>query len=154
MLAGALIPEIKGVAVDVGLAVFGLEGEAYAGLLRHQRINLFQPRANLGELHSLCKREVQVFGKTIVSEVAAFEGGAAFEDEQVAELALAQAGKEPGETVIPLQYGPRECDGHHLPYTAGLREGRDCAAGSCVRNRLQFVDTYVELQTPARLKGT
>jgi hypothetical protein len=59
---------------------FGLEGEAYAGLLRHQRINLFQPRANLRELHFSCKREVKVFGKTIVSEVAAFERGAALED--------------------------------------------------------------------------
>ena len=31
----------------------------------------------------------------MVSEVAAFEGGAPFEDEEVAELALTQAGEEP-----------------------------------------------------------
>jgi hypothetical protein len=93
---GALIPEIKGVAVDVGPAVFGLEGEANAGPLRHQLINLFQARVDLREFHSPCKREVQVFGKTVLSEVAAFERGAPFEDEEVAELALTQARQEPG----------------------------------------------------------
>ena len=56
-------------------------------------------------MHSLCKREVQVFGKTIVPEVAAFERGAAFEDEQVSELAFAQAHQKPRQAVVPLQHG-------------------------------------------------
>jgi hypothetical protein len=60
--------------------------------LGHQLIDLFEPRADLRELHSPYKRDVQVFGKTIVSEVATFESGGAFEDEQVAEFALTQAG--------------------------------------------------------------
>ena len=37
---------------------------------------------------------------------------------------------------------------------AALREGRDCAAESCVRNRLQLVDTDVELKRSGCLKGT
>ena len=35
----------------------------------------------------------------------AFERGAAFEDEEVAELALAQPGQEPGKAIVPLQNG-------------------------------------------------
>jgi hypothetical protein len=56
--------------------------------LGDQLIDLFQPCAYLRELRSSCQREVQVFRKTVVTEVAALERGAAFEDEEVAELAL------------------------------------------------------------------
>src|SRR5271156_259637 len=105
MSATALDTGDKGVAVDVRLAILGLEGESYARALGHQFIDLFQSCADLRELHSPCKCEVQVFRKAIVSEVAAFERGAAFEDEQVAELALTQAGQKPSQAIIPLQHG-------------------------------------------------
>jgi hypothetical protein len=63
------------------------------------------PLTDFCELHFSCTREVQVFGKTIVSEVTAFERGAAFEDEEVAEPTLAQLGQELGKAIVPLQNG-------------------------------------------------
>ena len=68
-------------------------------------VDLFQSIADLSEIRSPSKSEVEVFGETVVAEVAAFERGAAFEYEKFTELTPAQSGQKPRQTIIPLQHG-------------------------------------------------
>lgn len=75
-------------AIDVGLAILAFKGETNAGGVSHQFIHFFEPFTDLRELRLPREREVQVLGKTIISEAAAFEYGTALEDEQVFGLAL------------------------------------------------------------------
>ena len=55
-------------------------------------VDLFQASADLCEIRSPSKGEVEIFGETVVAEVAAFERGAAFEYEKLSELTLTQSG--------------------------------------------------------------
>lgn len=103
-----MISKIECVAVDMALPVFPVKGETNPGCLGDVLVDLFQAIPDLCEIRSPSKCEVEVFGETVVAEVAAFERGAAFEYEKFAELTLTQSGKKPCQTVVPLQHGFRD----------------------------------------------
>jgi hypothetical protein len=103
----ALIAKIECVAVDMALPVFPIKGETHPGCLGCMLVDLFQPISNLCEIRGPSKGEVQIFREAVIAEVAAFEGGAAFEDKKFSELALTQSNQKPCQTVIPLQHGFR-----------------------------------------------
>jgi hypothetical protein len=100
-----LIAEIEGVAVDMALAVFSLEGETDSRGLGNVLKNLVQSFQNLRELRRAREREVEVFGKAVVAEMTTLECGATLEDKDLAEPALAQPNQKPGEAVIALEHG-------------------------------------------------
>jgi hypothetical protein len=89
----------------MALPVFPIKGETNPGCLANVLVYIFQAIADLCEIRGPSKGEVQIFRESVIAEVAAFERGAAFEDEQFAELTLTQGGQKPCQTVIPLLHG-------------------------------------------------
>ena len=103
-----MIAEIECVAVDMALPVFPIKGETNPGCLGNVLVHLFQAIADLCEIRIPSKGEVEVFREAVVAEMAAFERGATFEYEKIAELTLTQSGQKPCQTVIPFQHGFRK----------------------------------------------
>lgn len=56
-------------------------------------------------LHFVVEIKRRTISLTVIAEVAAFERGTAFKDEEVVELTLAEADQKPGQTVVPFQHG-------------------------------------------------
>jgi hypothetical protein len=92
----------------MALPVFPIKGETNPGCLGDVLVDLLQIIADLCEIRRPNKGEVEVFGETVVAEVAAYERGAAFEYEKLSELTLTQPGQKPCQTVVPFQHGFRD----------------------------------------------
>lgn len=97
------VPQIKCVAVGVRVAVLAVERELNPGGLAHARIHRLQPKAQILKGRWLQQREIKVFRKTVVAEVAALERRASFECEFASEIAFRQRTEKPGKTVIPFE---------------------------------------------------
>ena len=91
----------------MALPIFPIKGETNAGCLGDVLVDFFQAIPDLCEIRSPSKGEVEVFGESVVAEVAAFERGSAFEYEKLSELTLTQPGQKPCQTVVPFQHGFR-----------------------------------------------
>jgi hypothetical protein len=80
------------------VAVLAVERELNPGGFVHARINRLQAEAQILKGPWLQEREIKVFRKTIVAEVAALERRPSLEGELASEIAFRQRTGQPGET--------------------------------------------------------
>jgi hypothetical protein len=92
----------------MALPVFPIKGETNSGCLGDVLVDFFQAASDLSEIRGTSEGEVQIFREAVVAEIAAFERGAAFEDEKFAELALTQPRQKSCQAIVPFQHGFRD----------------------------------------------
>lgn len=72
--------------------VLAVEGKRETGLFVDNRVNGFQARAQLFERNGFAKREVEVFGESVVGEITALKRGTSFESEDIEPLFFGHEG--------------------------------------------------------------
>ena len=97
------VPQIECVAVGVCVAVVAIKCEFDPGVCTHGSVDRFQPKAEILKRRRLQQGEIQIFRKTIVAEVAAFERRPSLEGELASETTPLQGTEQPGDTIVPLQ---------------------------------------------------
>lgn len=133
-----------------------LEGKHDTGLFVDDRVDGFQARAQLFELHGFAKREVEVFRESVVSEITALECGTSLEGEDRPEVGLGETIQDEGnvasrEQVLERMQVRGRCDAEEFEQIAQSTPGAlpaELHAHPCSPNILRHFQALRILRSP------
>src|ERR1700728_742888 len=99
------VPQIKRITVFVCLTVLAVEPEDNAGRLTHRFVYRFKAPDEVGERNWLGERKIEIFRKSVITEIASFERGTTFESQDRFEIRFRQGTEEPCKAIVPFEDG-------------------------------------------------